>query len=252
VEVSHDERLAAASGVRSGREAVQIEQLALDCRVDAASVDADQAAQAAFVEVPDVAVLSVGHTAQRGGGDTRELARLLRLREFLSEADELALVCRSPPDLVEQHGVGEEARDVLRDVGDEVDVGVPTALGVVVELDQPHHLAADHDRHAQGTLVAPLPVALDFPRGEALVAQRGDDERRPGGEGDGAGRVLVQIHGRPGVLRVDAVAAHADESMKLGALDLPEIDVVRVGRRHDALGDGLRERMQVGRPGDVL
>ena len=203
--------------------------------------------------MPDVAVLGVEHAAQRRGGHGGEIARRGRLRQRLGELDQLALVCGVALDLVEEHRVGEEAGDVLRDVGEKVDLDAPVALGVVVELDEADHLAADDDRHAQGARVAPLVVQRPLLGGEALVPERTEDERLAGGEGlpRWTGYLLRSMIAAAVVL-VFAGPVQAHQGDETGFLGTPDVDVVGVRRGHDAFRDGLDERPQVRGAGHLL
>ena len=159
---------------------LEVEQLAFDGGVDAGAVDADATAQAALVEMPDVAVLGVEDAAQRRGGRGGEVAapwppaRATR-RARPARARKAAWRWTSSRSTALAKRPATCCETLVRKSTSAPHV----ALGVVVELDEADHLPADDDRHAQRARVAPLPVQPYSPRRSG--ARRGSSRARTAG-----------------------------------------------------------------------
>ncbi len=252
VQGGEDQHLTVREGARGRREHGEIQSLAAHGLVRALAVHAGEAAQVAFFQPPDVAVVRAADLAEPARGCASDLLRRAGARQAAGELDELVLQSAAGLDLVQQHGVLEQARDQLHHPGQVLDLELPVALGVVVELGQPDDGPPGDQGHGERAGVAPLAIALDLLGRQPWVRQAVDDERRVVDERPLEGRILGRVEDLVVPGAVHAFAGEVEEQADDAAADAVEVDTVGVHGRHQAQRETLGERVQLGRLRDLL
>ena len=148
--------LAVVQRLPRGRVVVEPEDPPAHALVHAGRVHAGEAAEVALLGPPDVAVGAADGVSQARGRALGDVHRLLGGGEVGAQLDELLAQAGDLPGLVEQRGAVEHAGDELADAGQELDVGAPVTLGVVVQVHEPDELATGHQRHRERAREAPL------------------------------------------------------------------------------------------------
>ena len=237
--------LAVLQRLPRGRVVVEPEDPPAHALVDAGRVHAGEAAEVALLGPPDVAVGAADGVSQARGRALGDVHRLLGGGQVGAQLDELLAQAGDLPGFVEQCGAVEHAGDQLADAGQELDVGAPVPLGVVVEVHEPDELATGHQRHRERAREAPLAHHFDLARAQAFVAQVADRQRREVEERALQRRVSAGVEDLVAHARVGAVSGQAHDRADHAAARAPHVDAVGAGGGQQPLREAQDEPLEV-------
>ena len=224
---------------------VQVQDVAAHACVDAVVVHAGEAAQVPLLKPPDVAVGTVCRAPETRRGALGDVRGRLCGGEVGAELDQLLAQPGDLSGLVEERRTVEDAGDQLAHAGQELEVGAPVALRVVVEVHQSDELAAGHERHGDRALVAPAAHEVHLGRPQAFVAQIGDRQRRVVEERALQRRIAAGVEDGVANAGVGAVARAADDAADHAAARPPHVHAVGVGGGQQPLREAQDEPLEV-------
>ncbi len=222
-----------------------MQDVAAHARVDAVVVHAGEAAQVPLLQPPDVAVGTLHRAAEARCGALGDVHGRLCGGEVGAELDELLAQPGALSGLVEERRAVEDAGDQLAHTGKELELGVPVALRVVVEVHQSDELTARHERHGDRALVAPAAHEVQLGRPEAFVAQIGDRQRRVVEERPLQRRIAAGVEDGVANAGVGAVARAADGAADHAAARPPHVHAVGIGGGQQPLREAQDEALEV-------
>jgi hypothetical protein len=147
--------------------------------------------------------------------------------------------------LPQERGTVEDAGDELADAGQGLEVGAPVALRVVVQVDQPHELAAAHEGHGERARIAPLAVQFHLQGAETRVVQAIDLQRRVVQQDPLQRRTARGVQDGVPQPRVHAVGGAGDDGSHHSAGDPPHAHAVGAGDGEQALREAPDEALEV-------
>ena len=245
VERADDEDLPLLQRLFGGRVVVEVQDVAADALVDAAVVDAREAAEVPLLEPPDVAVHAAGRLPQARRGALRHVPRVAGDGELRAQVHELLAQARDFARLSQERRAVEHAGDELADAREELHLVGPVALGVVVQVDEPDQFAPGDQRHRQRAGEAPLPVHLRLRGAQARIAQVRDHQRRVVEQRVLQRGVVRGVQHLVAQVRVGAVFCVADDAADHAAGGAPDVDALHVRRREQPLREAPHETLEV-------